>query len=97
MVHLDVNVDVGERYDALGARPAPRAHAGAAVVGARLWIFGGVADAEGKEDGGGAALEDYAFAASGSVQETPRKPGVFGLWRPLSRSDSSRFGSFLDR
>ena len=32
-----------------------------------------------------------------SVQETPRKPGVFGLWRPLSRSDSSRFGSFLDR
>ena len=32
-----------------------------------------------------------------SVQETPRKPGVFGLWRPLSRSDFSRFGSFLDR
>ena len=32
-----------------------------------------------------------------SVQETPRNPGVFGLWRPLSRSDSSRFGSFLDR
>ena len=30
-------------------------------------------------------------------QETPRKPGVFGLWRPLSRSHSSRFGSFLDR
>ena len=35
--------------------------------------------------------------ASPSVQETPRKPGVFGLWRPLSRSHSSRFGSFLDR
>ena len=32
-----------------------------------------------------------------SVQETPRKPGVFGLWRPLSRSNSSRFGYFLDR
>ena len=36
-------------------------------------------------------------SASPSVEETPRKPGVFGLWRPLSRSDSSRFGSFLDR
>ena len=35
--------------------------------------------------------------APGSVQETPRKPGVFRLWRPVSRSDSSRFGSFLDR
>ena len=35
--------------------------------------------------------------AAGSVQETPRNPGVFGLWRPLSRSHSSRFGSFLDR
>ena len=33
----------------------------------------------------------------GGVRETPRKSGVFGLWRPLSRSDSSRFGSFLDR
>ena len=33
----------------------------------------------------------------GGVQETLRKPGVFGLWRPLSRSDSSRFGYFLDR
>ena len=32
-----------------------------------------------------------------SVQETPRKPGVFRLWRPLSRSNSSRFGYFLHR
>ena len=36
-------------------------------------------------------------AVMASVQETPRKPGVFRLWRPVSRSDSSRFGSFLDR
>ena len=28
---------------------------------------------------------------------SPRNPGVLGLWRPLSRSDSSRFGSFLNR
>ena len=41
-----------------------------------------------------ACLTDYVAT---SVQETPRKPGVFGLWRPLSQSDSSRFGSFLDR
>ena len=33
----------------------------------------------------------------GSVQETPRKPGVFRLWRPVSRSVWGRFGSFLDR
>ena len=32
-----------------------------------------------------------------SVQETPRKPGVFRLWRPVSRSVWGRFGSFLDR
>ena len=32
-----------------------------------------------------------------SVQETPRKPGVFRLWRPVSRSIWVRFGSFLDR
>ena len=41
-----------------------------------------------------------AYEADGvgdSVQETPRNPGVFGLWRPLSRPDSSRFGSFFDR
>ena len=36
-------------------------------------------------------------AVAVSVQETPRKPGVFGLWRPLSRSHSSQFGSFLNR
>ena len=42
------------------------------------------------------APHDAALVAT-SVQETPRKPGVFGLWRPLSRSHSSRFGSFLDR
>ena len=39
----------------------------------------------------------HFFVVTRSVQETPRKPGVFRLWRPLSRSDSSRFGSFLDR
>ena len=50
-----------------------------------------------------ASLLEYAQEHPGrcvvvtSVQETPRKPGVFRLWRPLSRSDSSRFGSFLDR
>ena len=49
-----------------------------------------------------APLVAFAAASAGtlvlpSVQETPRKPGVFRLWRPLSRSDSSRFGSFLDR
>ena len=38
-----------------------------------------------------------ARLALDSVQETPRNPGVFGLWRPLSRSDASRFGAFLDR
>ena len=32
------------------------------------------------------------------VSRKPRETyGVFGLWRPLSRSDSSRFGSFLNR
>ena len=48
-------------------------------------------------DGGRLAPARDVFRVVLSVQETPRKPGVFGLWRPLSRSDSSRFGSFLDR
>ena len=49
-----------------------------------------------------AALETYLSRADvqkalHSVQETPRNPGVFRLWRPVSRSIWVRFGSFLDR
>lgn len=53
----------GAAYDAVGARPAPRAHAGAAVIGARLYVFGGVADAEGKQDTD-VAIGNYAFEAA---------------------------------
>ena len=49
-------------------------------------------DAKAGDERGGEKLDVAA-----SVQETPRNPGVFGLWRHLSRSNSSRFGSFLDR
>ena len=45
----------------------------------------------------GGARDVAGRLADDSVQETPRKPGVFELWRPLSRSNSSRFGSLLDR
>ena len=43
---------------------------------------------------GSVLLADLIYAVSTKPRETY---GVFGLWRPLSRSDSSRFGSFLDR
>ena len=53
---------------------------------------------DGDDEGGPLRVASIATPPAGDgVQETPRKPGVFGLWRPLSRSDSSRFGSFLDR
>ena len=56
----------GAVYDALGPRPAPRAHAGAAVVGSKLYVYGGRADAEGLEDGGLPRVDNYAFGRSGT-------------------------------
>ncbi|KAH8099219.1 hypothetical protein JL720_2203 [Aureococcus anophagefferens] len=58
----------GAVYDALGPRPAPapRAHAGAAVVGSKLYVYGGRADAEGLEDGGLPRVDNYAFSRSGA-------------------------------
>jgi hypothetical protein len=46
-----------------------------------------------RRDGVGVVL-DGLRAVSRKSRENPY---VFGLWRPLSRSDFSRFGSFLDR
>jgi hypothetical protein len=43
------------------------------------------------------AIWEQRERAARGVHETPRNVGVFGLWRPLSRSNSRRFGSFLDR
>jgi len=50
----------GAAYDAMDPRPSPRAYAGAATIGQRLYVFGGLSDAVGLEDG--AADEgDYSF------------------------------------
>jgi hypothetical protein len=44
-----------------------------------------------------AHVKATAALVATSVQDTPRIPGVFRLWRPVSRSVWVRFGSFLDR
>ena len=42
---------------------------------------------DGADGAAGSSRRDVrALTVMDSVQETPRKPGVFGLWRPLSRS-----------
>ena len=40
----------GAPFDALGIRPSPRAHVGSAVIGTKLWIYGGIGDASGVEN-----------------------------------------------
>lgn len=40
----------GAPFDALGTRPSPRVHVGSAVIGSKLWIYGGVGDNSGVEN-----------------------------------------------
>ena len=68
---------------------------GAAPTGAAKALLGLFAAADAIR--GFARMLRGDLEAAVSVQETPRKPGVFRLWRPVSRSIWVRFGSFLDR